>query len=245
MPATAPTETADPDAIQAEIEELEARRDRLTEKRKAVEADLSSARSALQEAKDEEGQDDALDKAERLQLQVDTLTEAISDVETDLEVLRGRLSDARSARRREEKLDELAEKGRQAMNAREDYEAVRGEIIDVLREKAPALADAFSGWLTAADDFRTALVEEERHACNRPSSTTTEDTERAQALISELKDRGVTRLKDALAPHHTSIPARRWEGWSHENGYGGLDRGLKSAVEEIRSFGNQQIHQDG
>ena len=244
MPATASTETADPDAIQAEIEELEARRDRLTEKRKAVESDLSSARSALQNADSEKAQDEALDKAERLQLQVDTLTEAITDVETDLGVLRDRLSDARAVQRREDELDELAEKGREAMDARKDYEAVRDEIIDVLREKAPELADTFSAWLTAADDFRSALVNEERHVYRRLSSTTKADRERAEGLISELKERGVTRMKDALAPHHTSVPARRWQGWSHEDGYTGPGNRLADAVEEIRSFGNQLIHSD-
>lgn len=244
MPATAPAETADPAAIEAEIEDLETRRDRLTEKREAVEADLDDARGALQNAESEEAQDEALDKAERLQLQVDTLTEAITDVETDIEVLRHRLSDARSARRREDELTELAELGREAMEARKDYDAVRAEIIEVLREKAPELADRFSAWLTAAEDFRTALLSEERHALNRPSSTTKADRKRAEGLISELKERGVTRLKDALAPHHTSVPAQRWMGWSHENGYDGPGGGLKSAVESIRKFGNQSIHQD-
>lgn len=238
MPATATEETADPAAIEAEIEELEARRDRLTEKRGAVESDLQDARTRLQQAEDEEAQDEALDKAERLQLQVDTLTEAITDVETDLEVLRDRLSDARAARRREEKLEALAEKGREAVEAREEYEAVRDEIIDVLREKAPDLARRFSAWLTAASDFRSALVREETHVQRRPSSTTEEDEERAEALISELKERGVQPFKNALAPHYAG-DARRWMGWERDGGYDGPDGGLREAVESIRKFGNQ------
>lgn len=244
MQATTTAETPEPSAIESEIEAVKARRERLKERRASVESDLQDARSALQTADTDEAADEALDKAERLQVQYDTLTEAIEDQTVEIETLREDLESARAAHRREDELNELAELGREAMEAREDYEAVRDELIKVLREKAPELARRFSAWLTAADAFRTALVDEETHIYHRPSSTTKADTERAEALASELKDRGVTRFKDALAPHHTTIPAQRWLGWSHENGYDGPEAGLKSAVESIRTFGNQSIHQD-
>ncbi len=244
MTATATAQTPEPSAIESEIQAVKERRERLKDRRDDVEADLEDARTTLQHADTDEGADEALDRAERLQVQYDTLTEAIEDQTVKVEELREDLAASRKAHRREEKMDELAELGRDAMDAREDYEAVRDEITKVLREKAPELADTFSAWLTAADDFRTALVDEERHVYRRLSSTTKADRERAEGLISELKERGVTRMKDALAPHHTSVPARRWQGWSHEDGYTGPGDGLADAVEEIRSFGNQLIHSD-
>jgi len=236
MPATATVH--DPSAIESEIQAVESRRAKLRERREAVEADLQDARTALKDADSEEDTEEALEKAERLQVQHDTLTEAIEEQNVEVESLRERLSDARAARKREEKLNELAELGREAIEARAEYDAVREEVLDLLREKAPKLADAFSAWLTAASGFRSALVSEEMHVQRRLSSTTTEDENRAEALISELKDRGVMPFKDALAPYHGGN-ARRWMGWESDEGYDGLDGREGEAVEAIRNLGNQ------
>ena len=236
---TATQTTPAPAAIESEIEDLEQRRDRLQDKMSEIEDDLDAARTRLQEAGSEEAQDEALDRAQELQARHDTIAEALTDVETDIEMLRDDLSEATAAQQEDEKMEALAELGRRAIEARAEYEEVRDEVLAFLQEKAPALADAFSEWLGAAETFREALVREDRHIYERPSSTSDADRERADALISELKERGVERFKDALAPFHTSIPARRWRGWSHENGYGGPEGRLKSAVEEIRTFGNQ------
>lgn len=238
MPATATAETPEPSAIEAEIEAVESRRAKLRERREAVKSDLQDARTALKAADSEEDTEEALEKAERLQVQHDTLTEAIEEQSVEIESLRERLKDARAARRREEKLEALAEKGREAVEARTAYDAVRDEILEFLREKAPELARRFSEWRDAADTFRTALVREETHVQHRPSSTTAEDEERAEALISELKDRGVTPFKNALAPHYAG-DARRWKGWSHEAGYDGPSGRLRKVVDSIRKFGNQ------
>ena len=239
MPAT----VEDPATIEEEIEEKESRRDRLREKRDEVDSDLREARAALQRAEDEEGQDEALDRAERLQVQHDTLTEAVKDVEAEIEALRDELTEAEAAQRREEKIQALAEKGRTAIQAREEYEAVRDEVLDLLREKAPELARLYSEWSDAAQDFRRALVREETHVQRRRSSTTEEDVERAEALIGELKDREVQPFKNALAPHHAGR-AEFWLGWSHDNGYTGPGGDLGQAVESIRAFGNQSIETD-
>jgi chromosome segregation protein len=235
MPATATTDTPAPEVVQSEIESVEARRDRLQERRESVEADLQDARTALKEAEDEEAQDEALDRAERLQLQAETLTEAIDEQSVEIETLRDRLSEVKAARRREEKIETLAELGREAVEAREEFEAVRGEIIDMLREKAPALAARFSEWISAAGEFRDALRREER-GVYETSSRTDEQKRRAEKLIGEMRDRGVTPFVRALAPHQTGQP-RRWEGWTYAEG--GPEGRLKSAIEEIRSFGNQ------
>jgi chromosome segregation ATPase len=232
MPATAD----DPEAIESEIEELKARRERLKDRREPVEADLQDARAALQDA---DADDDALARAERLQGQYDALTEAITDVEVDLEALRSRLSDARAAQREEEKLEALARKGRKAVQAREEYDDLRDEVLAVLREQAPELARLYDEWSAAATAFRDALVRVERHVRHRPTAGTTEDEERAEALVSALKDRGVEPFKDALDPHRGGGKARRWMGWSHENGYSGPGGRLGDAVEAIRQFGNQ------
>lgn len=235
MPATA-TKTPAPAAIEDEIDNLEGRRDRLQEKMNEIEDDLDAARSALQEADSDEEQDEALDRAQELQVRHDTIEEALTDVKTDLEMLRDDLAEAKAAQQEEEKMEALAELGRRAIEAREEYEEVRDDIIEVLEERAPELANRFSQWLDAAETFRGALVREERHIYERPSSTTDADRERANELIEELRERGVTRMKDALAPHRTSIPARRWRGWSHENGYGGpgggteIRRGVHSRI---------------
>jgi chromosome segregation protein len=230
MPAT----IDDPEAIQDEIEELEARRDRLDEKRASIEDDLQDARAALQTADEEE--DEALDRAERLQVQYDTLTEAISDVEVELEALRSRLSDARAARRREEKMEALASKGREAIEAREKYDDLRDEVLQFLREKAPELSQRFDEWKNAATAFRGALKREERGVYQRPTSTSAEDEERASKLIGELKERGVQPFKDALDPHATG-DARRWAGWSHDPGYSGPGGHLQNAIESVRAVG--------
>ena len=244
MPATATQTTLDPAAIESEIGNLEARRDRLRDKLGEIEDDLDAARSALREADSEEEQDEALDAAQELQVRHDTIEEALTEVETDLEMLRGDLADAEAAQEKEERLEALAELGREAVDRREEYEEVRDELIEVLEERAPELARRFSAWLDAAETFRSSLVKVESHAYERPSSTTDADRERADELVAELKERGVDRFKDALAPFRTSIPARRWRGWSHENGYSGPEGQLKSAVEEIRAFGNESTQSD-
>jgi chromosome segregation ATPase len=236
MPAT----IDDPAAIESEINDLEARRDRLQEKREGVQDELQDARQALQSADTDEGEDEALDRAERLQIRADTLTEAITEVEVDLEALRDSLEDARAARRREEKLEALAERGRAAVEAREAYDALRDEILELLREKAPELARRYSAWTDAAKAFRDALVREESHVQRRRSSTTEEDVERAEALISELKDRGVLPFKDALRPHASPRP-EQWFGWSHENGYSGPDGQLGDAIEAVRAVGRDDL----
>jgi chromosome segregation ATPase len=234
MPATA---TAyDPSAIESEITELEERRDRLEEKRASIEDDLQDARAALQTADADEEEDEALDRAERLQVQYDTLTEAISDVEVELEALRSRLSDARAAQREEEKLEALAKKGRKAVEARAEYDEVRDEILEFLREKAPELARLYDEWKEAATAFRDALKRENRNVYHRPTSTSAAEEERALKLIGELKERGVQPFKDALDPHHTG-DARRWIGWTHENGYGGPGGRLGDAIEAVRAVG--------
>ena len=236
-----PTTTVhDPAAIESEIEELKDRRERLEDRREPVEADLQDARAALQSADAEEGEGEALERAERLQGQYDALTEAITDVEVDLEALRSRLSDARAAQREEERLESLAEKGRKAIEARAEYDDLRDEVLAVLREKAPELSQRFDEWTKAASEFRNALVRVERHVQHRPSSTTAEDEERAEALVSELKDRGVTPFKDALAPHRGGR-ARRWIGWTHENGYGGPGGRLGDAIEAVRAVGRDEV----
>jgi chromosome segregation ATPase len=232
MPAT---DTPAPEAVQSEIEAVEARRDRLQERRESVEADLQDARTALKKAEDEGAQDEALDRAERLQVQHDTLTEAINDLSVEAEELQDRLSEVKAARRREEKIEDLAELGREAVEAREEFEAVRGEIVEVLKAKAPALAARFSAWIESANEFRDALRREERGVYDT-SSRTDEQERRAEELIGEMKDRGVTPFVRALAPHQTGQP-RRWEGWTYAEG--GPEGRLKSAIEEIRSFGNQ------
>jgi len=232
MPAT----VDDPAAIESEIEELKDRRERLEDRREPVEVELSEARAALQ---DDDADDDALERAERLQGQHDALTEAITDVEVDLEALRSRLEDARAAQREEERLEALAKKGRKAIEARAAYDEVRDEILEFLREKAPELSQRFDEWTKAASEFRNALVRVERHVQHRPTAGTTEDEERAEALVSALKDRGVEPFKDALDPHRGGGKARRWMGWSHENGYSGPGGRLGDAVEAIRQFGNQ------
>jgi len=236
MPATASTDTPDPEAIRTELQDLEARRDRLQEKREAVQSDLSDARTALQEADSEEAQEDALDEAERLQLQADTLTEAISDVETDLEVLRDRLAEVKAIQEEEERLEALAELGREAVESRQEYEAVRAEIVEVLRDKAPELAQRFSAWIDAAEDFRSALRREERGVYST-TTRTDEEERRAEQLISELKERGVTPFLRAIAPFRGSGQARKWMGWSYNED--GPEGPLKNAVEAIRSFGNR------
>jgi chromosome segregation ATPase len=236
MPAT----IDDPEAIQSEINDLEARRDRLKEKREGVQDELQDARQALQNADTDEEEDEALDRAERLQIRADTLTEAITEVEVDLEALRDSLEDAREAQRREQKMEALAEKGRKAVEARAEYDALRDEVLDFLREKAPELARLYSEWSEAAEDFRTALVSEEPHVHHRRSSTTAEDEERAEALVSELKGRGVQPFKNALAPHRAGN-ARQWIGWSHENGYSGPGGRLQEAVEAVRAVGRDEI----
>jgi len=234
MPATA---TAyDPSAIESEITELQERRERLKDRREPVEDELAEARAALQDA---DADDDALDRAERLQGQYDTLTEAISDVEVELEALRSRLSDARAAQREEERLESLAEKGRKAIEAREEYDQLRDELLDVLRERAPELSERFDEWKNAATAFRDALKREERGVYQRPTSTSAEDEERAEALISELTDRGVTPFKDALDPHATG-DARRWAGWSHDPGYSGPGGHLQNAIESVRAVGRDE-----
>lgn len=238
MPAT----VDDPAAIESEIEEQKARRDRLMEKRDEIEDELSEARTALQTAEGEEGQDEALDRAERLQVQHDTLSEALKDVEEEIEALRDRLSDARTAQRREEKLDALAEKGREAVEARAEYDRVRDEILDVLREKAPELARLYSEWADAAEDFRNALMGEETHALRRRSSTD-EDVGRAEALISELKNRGVQPFKDALRPHAGRRP-QAWLGWSHDNGYSVPGGRLREAIEAVRAVGRDELDEE-
>ena len=236
MPATAD----DPAAIESEIEELQERRDRLQDRRKPVKADLQDARAALQSADAEEGEGEALERAERLQGQYDALTEAITDVEVDLEALRSRLSDARAAQREEERLESLAEKGRKAIEARAAYDAVREEVLAVLREQAPELARLYDEWTKAASEFRGALRREERGVYHRPTAGTAEEEEKAEALISELKDRGVQPFKNALAPHHSG-EARRWAGWSHENGYGGPGGRLGDAIEAVRAVGRDEV----
>jgi len=232
MPAT----VDDPEAIEAEIEELQERRDRLKDRRKPIEADLADARAALQSADAEEGEGEALERAERLQGQYDALTEAITDVEVDLEALRSRLSDARAAQREEERLESLAEKGREAIEAREEYDQLRDELLDVLRERAPELSERFDEWKNAATAFRDALKREERGVYQRPTSTSAEDEERASKLIGELKERGVQPFKDALDPHATG-DARRWAGWSHDPGYSGPGGHLQNAIESVRAVG--------
>jgi chromosome segregation ATPase len=233
MPAT----VDDPAAIEAEIKELQKRRDRLKDRREPVEADLQDARAALQSA--DEGEGEALERAERLQGQYDALTEAITDVEVDLEALRSRLEDARAAQREEEKLEALARKGRKAVQAREEYDEVRDEILEFLREKAPELSERFDEWKNAATAYRDALKREERGVYHRPSSTSAEDEERALKLIGELKDRGVTPFKDALDPHATG-DARRWAGWSHDPGYSGPGGHLQNAIESVRAVGRDE-----
>lgn len=230
--------TPDPAAIESEIEDLEARRNRLREKMGEIEDDLQDARTRLQEAEDGEAQDEALDRAERLQLQHDTVSEAVADVEADIEVLRGDLDEAKVAQEEEQRLEELAQLGREAIEARAAYDDVRDEIVKVLEERAPELANRFSEWLTAAEDFRGALVEVAPGVYDR-SHTTEEDEAEAEALISELKGRDVQPFKDALAPHHTSIDVHKWRGWSYEDGYSVPVGPLREAVESIRQFGNQ------
>jgi len=232
MPATA---TAyDPSAIESEITELQERRERLKDRREPVEDELAEARAALQSADEEE--DEALDRAERLQVQYDTLTEAITDVEVDLEALRSRLSDARAAQRREEKIEALASKGREAVEARAEYDEVRDEILEFLREKAPELARLYDEWKEAATAFRDALERENRNVYHRPTSTSAGEEERASKLIGELKERGVQPFKDALDPHATG-DARRWAGWSHDPGYSGPGGHLQNAIESVRAVG--------
>ena len=230
MPAT----VDDPAAIESEIEELEERRARLKEKRESVEDDLQDARQALQTA--DEGEGEALERAERLQIRADTLTEAITEIEVDLEALRSRLEDARAARRREEKMEALASKGREAIEAREKYDDLRDEVLQFLREKAPELSQRFDEWKNAATAFRGALKREERGVYQRPTSTSAEDEERASKLIGELKERGVQPFKDALDPHATG-DARRWAGWSHDPGYSGPGGHLQNAIESVRAVG--------
>jgi chromosome segregation ATPase len=230
MPAT----VDDPAAIESEIEELEERRARLKEKRESVEDDLQDARQALQTA--DEGEGEALERAERLQIRADTLTEAITEIEVDLEALRSRLEDARAARRREEKLEALASKGREAVEARAEYDEVRDEILEFLREKAPELARLYDEWKEAATAFRDALERENRNVYHRPTSTSAGEEERASKLIGELKERGVQPFKDALDPHATG-DARCWIGWTHENGYGGPGGRLGDAIEAVRAVG--------
>lgn len=229
-------ETPDPAAIEDEVEGLRARRDRLQEKLSEIEDDLSGARSALQMADSKEDEEKALDTAERLQVRHNTVKEAIRDLEVDLEALNTRLDEARAAQEEEQRLEELAELGREAIEARESYDAVRDEIVEVLREKAPELAERFSAWIDAAEEFRSALRREERGVYGA-RSTSKADEVRAEELIEELKHRGVTPFLRALAPFKAGGEPHLWKGWDYNED--GLDRPLKSAVKEIRSFGNR------
>lgn len=241
MPATATKTTLDPAAIESEIENLEQRRDRLRDKLDEIESDLSGARSALQTADSKEDEEKALDTAERLQVRHNTVKEAIRDLEVDLEALNTRLDEARAAQEEEQRLEELAEMGREAIEARENYDAVRDEIVEVLREKAPELAERFSAWLDAAEEFRGVLRQEERGVYGA-RSTSKADEVRAEELIEELKHRGVTPFLRALAPFKAGGEARNWKGWDHNED--GLDGRLKSAVESVRVFGSESIDFD-
>lgn len=236
MPTVATTDTPDPNAIESEIEAVKARREKLEERREAVEAELEDARAALQNADSEEAQDEALDEAQRLQVQADTLSEAINNLSAEVETLRGRLSEVKAVRRREQKLEDLAEMGREAVEARAEYEAVRGEIVEVLRDKAPELAERFSAWISAANEFRDALRREER-GVYATTDRTAEQERRAGELISEMKDRGVQPFLRAIAPFRGTGQPNRWEGWEYAEG--GPEGRLKSAIEEIRTFGNR------
>ena len=237
MPATATIE--DPEAIQDELSDLKERRDQLREKRKEVEAVLEKAQNRLREADSEEERNEALDDAHELQVRRDTLQEAEAEVRADMAELEQLLDEAKAAQREEERLESLVEKGREAIEAREEYDQLRDELLDVLREKAPELSERFSAWKNAATAFRDALKREERGVYQRPTSTSAEDEERAEALISELKDRGVTPFKDALDPHATG-DARRWAGWSHDPGYSGPGGHLQNAIESVRAVGRDE-----
>ena len=235
MPTTA---VHDPAAIEAEIEEQSARRDRLQDEVAQVEEKLQDARTRLQAADEEDARSEALSDVRRLQTDHDALTGAVEAVQEKIESLRARLHEARAAQQRENQLEALAEKGRTAVEAREEFEAVRDEILEVLREKAPELARLFAAWLDAADTFRGALTREETHALQRPSKTTDEDTARALTLISEMKEREVVPFQDAVAPAYTSVPAYRWEGVEDKGDR--LSSGpLREAVDSIREFGKQ------
>lgn len=236
MPAV---ETPDPSAVESELEAVKARRDRLKERRESVESDLQDARAALQSAEEEEAQDEALDRAERLQVQHDTLTEAIDDLSVEAEELEQRWAEVKAVRREEQKLEDLAEMGREAVEAREDYEAARREVVEILRDKAPELAERFSAWLDAANDFRDALRREER-GVYATTGRTDEQERRANELVAELKERGVTPFLRAIAPFRGTGQPRRWEGWEYAEG--GPEGQLKSAIEEVRSFGNQSTN---
>ena len=237
MPATATID--DPEAIEDELSDLKERRDQLREKRKEVEAVLEKAHNRLKEADSEEERNEALDDAHELQVRRDTLQDAEDEVRADMAELEQLLDEAKAAQREEERLESLAEKGREAIEAREEYDQLRDELLDVLREKAPELARLYDAWRDAAKEFRGALVSEEMHVQRRISSTTEEDEERAEALISELKDRGVQPFKTALAPHYAG-DARKWLGWSHDSGYSVPGRRLKDAIESVRAVGRDE-----
>lgn len=235
MPATA---TPDPESIESEVDELKERRDRLQSKRDEVGDQLTEARTALQQADDEESQDQALSKAERLQTRADTLDEAITEVEVDLEALRDQLTDARAARRREETLEELAELGRAAIQAREEYDDVRDELVNILKEYAPKLARLRSEWTDAAKTFRSTLKRTNGDVYPHHTATD-EDEEQALSLIEELKERGCTPFKNCLRPHATPRP-NRWLGWS-ENGYTGPGGKLGTVLKNVRAIGLEKI----
>ena len=238
MPATATPET--PDVIEDDLSDLKARRDRLKEKREEIEADLEKAHDRLREADSEEEQDDVLDDSHELQVRRDTLQEAEDDVRGDIAELEQRLDEAKAARREEERLEELAEMGREAVEARRDYESIRDELVEVMEGKAPELAHRFSAWLDAAEAFRDALKRENGNVYYRPSSTTAEEEARVEELVEEMKSRGVADFKSAMAPHYRSGEARRWVGWDHESGYDALDGGLRGAIETVRAVGENQ-----
>lgn len=241
MPATATQTTLDPSAIESEIEDLEARRNRLREKMTEIGSDLSDARSALQTADGEEDEEKALSTAEALQVRHNTVSEALTEVETDLEMLRDDLAEAKAAHRREEKLEDLSELGREAIEARADYEEVRAEIVAFLKERAPELAARFSAWLDAAEKFRSALRREERGVYGA-RSTSKADEARAEELIEELKHRGVTPFLRALAPFKAGGEPHLWKGW--ERAEDGPAARLKDAVESVRVFGSESAQSD-
>jgi chromosome segregation ATPase len=235
MPTTA---VHDPAAIEAEIEEIEARRDRLREEAETVEGDLEAAREKLQTADGDDARSGALSEARDLQIEYDTLTEAIDELTREIESLRERLEEARAARREERELTELAEQGREAVEAGKRVEELERKLLSVLREIGADLLDAREEWAEKAEGFRTRVIRKEKSVQYRRSESDG-DVERAEALISELVERGVEDFAlataEPLSPDHI-----RYRGPSDRDGH---LRDEARLLQRIRTFLQSDLSQ--
>ena len=183
----------DTTTLQAELNELHARRAALATQADDARATLAEAHNRLLLASDKR----AVEAATAAQARVAMFTEALSTLDEQMAAHSDELTKAEAATRREARINLLMQHASQADAARHDYEAAQLELNELMKRLGARMVEAKRRWRTAQeswlDEAKQLAAGVSLYAVMRRDQIRDqgEMEQEAEALISELVARGV------------------------------------------------------